>query len=239
MSEAGPGGAFPASGITQLPTPEPYPIIIPAHNRFYGFMRLLIAGINRLYFRLETIGADNLPAEGGVLLVANHASNLDPTTVASGLKRQLHFLAKKELFEGLLGKFLRKVNAHPLNRSGIDRTALKVSREILRQGHVLLVFPEGQRTTTGLLLDPKPGAALFAAQTDVPLVPAYISGSMEAMPLGSRCIRRHKLKVFIGKPFRLEHRDVLTMPKKDFYNQAGQLMMEKIAELEAAARSHN
>lgn len=200
-------------------------------------MRALIVSVSKLYFRLEIRGAENLPTSGGVVLVANHASNLDPTTIACGLRRQVHFLAKEELFTGLLGKFLPKVNAHPLNRSGIDRGALHNCREILRQGHVLLVFPEGQRTLTGDLLGPKPGAALFAAQMDVPIVPAYISGSLEAMPTGAKFIRPRKIRIFIGKPFRLEHADVLTMHKKDFYQKAGRLMMEKIAELKKTGRN--
>ncbi len=210
---------------------------IPQDNWFYGFMRAIIIAVNKLYFRLEIHGAENLPKQGGVLLVPNHASNLDPTTVACLLPRQVHFLAKEELFTGILGKFLPKVNAHPLKRSGIDRAAIKLCRDILKHGHVLMLFPEGQRTLTGELCPPKPGAALIAAQARVPLVPAYIQGSLEAMPTGSAWIKPRKIRVFIGEPFMLEDIDVVTMPKKLFYEMAGQLIMEKIKELETRARA--
>lgn len=210
---------------------------IPQSNWFYGFMRGIIAGVCKLYFRLETHGAENLPKSGGVLLVPNHASNLDPTTIACLLPRQVHFLAKEELFTGILGKFLPKVNAHPLKRSGIDRAAIRLCRDLLKQGHVLMLFPEGQRTKDGELLPPKPGAALIAAQARMPLVPAYIDGSLEAMPTGAAWIKPKKIRVFIGKPFVLEDIDVATMPKKEFYDMAGLLIMEKIKELETVARS--
>src|SRR5690606_4986901 len=125
------------------------------------------------------------PQTGGVLIVSNHASHIDPTSIAANLNRQVHFLAKEELFVGLFGKFLRMVNAHPLRRSGIDRYALRLCEAILRQGHVLMVFPEGERTVTGELLPARPGTALISEQSDVPLFPAYIDGSFEAMPVGS------------------------------------------------------
>lgn len=212
------------------------PVQIPEHNRFYSFMRALIVLKNKLFFRLETFGADNVPPEGGVLLVPNHASNLDPTTIACQLKRQVHFLAKDELFVGLLGKFLRKVNSHPLKRSGIDIGALRMCDEILRQGHVLMVFPEGERTRTGELGPAKPGAAMIAAKANVPLVPAYIWGSLEAMPMGAKMFKPRKIRVFIGKPFRLSEAGDITQGKKEFYEKAGKLMMSKIKELENQAR---
>jgi len=212
--------------------------VIPDRNDFYWFMRRIIRGINKAYLGFEVIGAENLPETGGVLVVPNHASNLDPTTIAAGLNREVHFLAKEELFTGALGKFLPKVNAHPLKRSGIDRAAIRMCREILQQGHVLMLFPEGQRTKTGELLDPKPGAALIAAQANVPLVPAYISGTLESMPTGAKFAKPGKVRVFYGKPFELEHIDEVRMPKKDFYDKAGKLIMEKIGELEKQAREY-
>lgn len=210
---------------------------IPKTNRLYTVLRALIWLLSKIYFRLETIGAEHLPREGGVLLVPNHASNLDPTTIACGLPRQVHFLAKEELFVGALGTILLKTNSHPLKRSGIDRGAIRLCRDILKQGHVLMIFPEGQRTKTGELLPPKPGAALIAAQARVPLVPAYIQGSLEAMPTGAKWIKPKKIRVFIGKPFLLEDVDVVTMPRKDFYEMAGITIMEKIKELETQART--
>lgn len=215
------------------------PVIIPGRNRFYSLMRAILYGLSRLYFRLEVYGIENVPARGGVILVPNHASNLDPTTIACALPRQVHFLAKQELFVGLFGKGLTKVNAHPLKRSGVDRSALMVCREILSQGHVLMIFPEGQRSATGDLLPPRPGAALLAAQTRVPLVPVYIEGSGKAMPIGAKGIKRQQIRVYFGAPFQFDVLDVLRLPQKAFYAKAGAIIMEKIGELKRLSKHHN
>ena len=210
---------------------------IRSHNPFYVFMRGIIRIINKLYLRMESYGSENLPQTGGVLLVSNHASHIDPTSIAANLNREVHFLAKEELFVGVFGKFLRAVNSHPLRRSGIDRYALRLCEAILRQGHVLMVFPEGERTTTGKLLTVKPGTALIAAQGDVPLLPAYIDGSFESMPVGSSFAKPVKVRLFYGKPFRLDEIRNTSASKKEFYEKAGKLIMEKIAELEQQANA--
>ena len=214
-------------------TPE-----IRTRNGFYFFMRGFIRIINKLYFGMESYGAENLPKTGGVLVVANHASHLDPTSIAANLPREVHFLAKEELFVGMFGRFLRAVNSHPLRKSGIDRYALRLCGSILRQGHVLMVFPEGERTTTGNTLDAKPGTALIADQADVPLFPAYIWGSFQSMPPGSSFAKPHKLRLFYGQPFRLDEVKAQCSSKKEYYEKAGELIMSKIRELETQAREY-
>lgn len=207
----------------------------PESNWFYDFMRAIIIAFNKVYFRLEHFGAENTPKTGGVLVVANHASNLDPTTIACGLPRQVHFLAKEELFTGVLGKFLRKVNAHRLAKSGIDRTALRTCVELLKEGHLLMVFPEGSRTEDGNLLPPQPGSALIAIQSQSLILPTYIDGSLHAMPRGSKTIRPHKIRVFVGKPFSYDEDLDPTLIKKEQYARLSAKMMERIAELQELA----
>jgi len=205
------------------------------HNRMYVFMRSIIRALTRVYFRLETSGIENLPKTGGVMLVSNHLSNLDPTTVACMLPRQVHFLAKEELFKGALGNFLRTVNAFPVSRSGVDRKALHRCIELLKGGNVLLIFPEGQRSLDGTLDEAKPGAALIASQAKCPIVPMAIEGSLEAMPTGAKFIKPAKIRVMLGPPFSLE--ELGEMPdKKAYYEAAGKLMMARIGELQVKLR---
>lgn len=207
----------------------------PERNRFYGFMQALIVGFNRLYFRLETIGAENTPLSGPVLLVANHASNLDPTTIACQLPRQCHFLAKEELFKGPLGKFLRKVNSHPINRSGVDRAALKLCVDILKDGHMLMMFPEGTRSPDGELQEAKAGAPMMALQAGAVVLPAYIDGSLDAMPRGVNLPRPRKIRVFVGKPFPCDEGLDTSLPKREQYEILGRKMMDHIRELRIEA----
>lgn len=204
-------------------------------NGFYFFMRGFIRLVNKLYFRMESYGQQKCPKTGGMLVVANHASHLDPTSIAANLPREVHFLAKEELFVGFFGKFLRAVNAHPLRESGIDRYALRLCGSILRQGHLLIIFPEGERTKNGHLLPPKPGCALIADHAGVELLPAYISGSFEAMPVGASFAKPTKLRMIYGEPFRLDEIKAACTSRKEFYERAGELIMGKIRELEQQA----
>jgi len=220
-----------AAPKTALPLPA------PESNWFYAFMRALIIAFNKVYFRLEHHGAHHTPRTGPVLLVANHASNLDPTTVACGLPRQVHFLAQDALFRGLLGSFLRKVNTHPINRSGVDRAALKLCVDLVKHGHMLLMFPEGTRTRDGELQDPKPGAAMIASQAEATILPAYISGSMQAMPRKAKFVHPAKIRVFVGPPFKWNEGIDPALPKKEQYELASRNMMERIRELQDQARS--
>jgi 1-acyl-sn-glycerol-3-phosphate acyltransferase len=196
---------------------------------------VLIFAFNILFFRLEHFGADHTPRTGPVLLVANHASNLDPTTIACGLPRQVHFLAKEELFRGIFGKFLRKVNTHPINRSGVDRGALKLCVDLVRSGHMLLMFPEGTRTTDGELQPAKAGAAMIATQAEALILPVYISGTMRAMPRGAKFIHPAKVRVFVGKPFPFNEGIDAALPRREQYDALGKKMMEHIAELKLQA----
>ena len=123
-------------------------------------------------FRLGVRGRANVPKTGGVLLAANHASNLDPTLIATSLWRPCHFLAKEELFRiPILGWIIANVNSHPIRRDGVDRKALRDTVEVMTSGNMLLLFPEGTRTRDGELQEAKPGAAMIAAQANVPIVP--------------------------------------------------------------------
>lgn len=213
----------------ELPTPD--------SNRLYSFMRALIVIFSKVYWRLEHLGAENTPRTGPVLLVANHASNIDPTTIACGLPRQVHFLAKDELFKGMLGSFLRHVNTHPINRSGADRAALKLCVDLVRGGHMLLMFPEGTRTPDGQLQPPKPGAAMIASQAQAWILPAYIEGSLKVMPRGAKFPRPAKVRVFVGKPFLYDEGLDQSLPRREQYDTLGKKMMEHIAELKQQAES--
>lgn len=208
---------------------------VPESNWFYSFMRALIVAFNKLYFRLEHHGADHTPVTGPVLLVANHASNLDPTTIACGLPRQVHFLAKDELFKGLPGRFLRRVNAHPINRSGVDRAALQLCVDLVRQGHMLLMFPEGTRTKNGRLQEAKAGAAMIASQAQAWILPVYIDGTWKAMSKEAVFPRPVKVRVIVGKPFLYDDGIDQKLPNRERYDVLGKKMMSRIAELEQQA----
>ena len=115
---------------------------------------------------------------GGLVVASNHISFWDPPLVGCALPREVHFLAKEELFGTLvLGGLIRSLNAIPIRRGMADLSGLARAIAMVRKGGALLVFPEGSRMRDGELHPPRPGAAMMAVQADVPIVPCCVLGS--------------------------------------------------------------
>ncbi len=145
----------------------------------YSVARLILGAVVRLLFRVTIKGASNVPSEGPVVVCVNHIAWWDPVLVAIAVNRPVHFMAKKELFHyPVLSYLFRKVYAFPVNRGKPDLGAVKAALGILREGHVLGVFPEGTRQKDRERLgEMHAGAALFALRTGAPVVPAAIRGT--------------------------------------------------------------
>ncbi len=199
---------------------------------FYRIVRAFLRVIARAYFRISEVGPENIPLTGPAIVASNHASNLDPPLAAVTCHRELHFLAKEELFRvPLFSRLIWALNARPINRGGVDRKALRECADILKAGGVLVIFPEGTRTRDGNLQEAKPGAAMIAAQAGVPIVPAYIDGSFAAMPRKGGFPRPARVTVYYGKPFLPEEAGGDPADKRARYEALANMMMARIAEL--------
>ena len=130
-------------------------------------------------------------------------NNADPPLVAVSVPRKTVFMAKEELFKSpIIRYFVRSFGAFPVNRTIIDRNALRQAKEILDDGWCLVMFPEGMRSRTGLLRQAFPGSALIAAQSKATVLPIAITGT-EKMSDWRWIFRRPRVVVNIGKPFNL------------------------------------
>lgn len=159
---------------------------------FYKFARLLCRIVLVLLRRWEVKGAENLPASGGVVLAANHASYWDPVVVGCAFNRQVYFMAKSELFKiPLLGPVIRSLGAFPVRRDKSDRNAIRTAIKLLEKGNVVGVFPEGGRSHTGELMKPHLGAAMLAFKAGVPILPVALSGTKGVLG---------KVTVLVGRP---------------------------------------
>jgi 1-acyl-sn-glycerol-3-phosphate acyltransferase len=164
----------------------------------------------RFIFRLKLQfqGKENLPDSGPCILIANHLSFLDPIVVGMATKRQLHFLARQDLFNNFFfGCWLHAVGVIALKRDKADISALKESIKVLKRGGMVALFPEGTRQE-----DPKEsfsqikrGFLLLARQSQAPIVVAKIYGSEQALPRGATRIKKGTgIKITLSKPFYID-----------------------------------
>ena len=162
----------------------------------YPFGRALCSGILSPIYQFKVIGKENFPTDGGVLLCSNHISNLDPPTVGIAAPRQVHFMAKEELFSApVLGKILPLINAFPVKRGMSDREALRKGLGVLKEGKVLGLFPEGTRSETGELGKGLAGAGFFALRSKAQIVPCAVIGPYKPFK---------RLKIVFGKPIEFD-----------------------------------
>jgi len=164
----------------------------------YGFLRFVFRLIFYILFRARVYGRENIPAEGAVILAANHASNIDPPLMASLIDRPVSYMAKIELFENpIFGAAIRRCHAFPVKRGESDRGAIKTAVAVLKEERVLGLFPEGTRSKTGELQKAEAGVALIAAMTGAPIVPVAILNTHRIFANGGLL---PQLRIMYGQP---------------------------------------
>jgi len=163
--------------------------------------QLLVRVWTTVMFDLKVYGLDNVPRTGGVLMVSNHQSLLDPLLLGARLRRPMSYMAKSELFTNkAFARLIRSVGAFPVRQGAGDVGAIKETVARLQEGRMLNIFPEGSRTEDGQIGPMQPGVALVVRRAGVPIVPVAIDGSYEAWPKGSRSFRRHPIRLVYGPP---------------------------------------
>lgn len=134
-------------------------------------------------WQFRSYGQENVPRSGGVLLASNHQSVADPVLVACSLDREIHFMARKSLFEiPIFGRLIVALNSFPIVRDSGDVKGVKTAIERLKSGNALLMFPEGTRTRDGRIGPMKSGIRLVAERAAVPIVPVLIEGAYHMWP---------------------------------------------------------
>ena len=167
----------------------------------YSIIHSILRVILAVYIRLGTIGLENIPKRGGVILAPNHPSDLDSFVLGTAIKRQLHTMGKEELFRKRFAEFIfRKLNTFPVKRGETDREAIRTAVDILESGYVIDIYPEGTVSRDGALQEPKLGIAFIALRSKVPVVPVAIIGIFNVMSKGQKFPRPHKVVIKFGKP---------------------------------------
>lgn len=144
---------------------------------FYRIAKVVLRFILIFIFRIEVRGKENMPKNGGVILAVNHKSCWDPVIATIASPRKLRFMAKAELFKNKAFAYLiTALGAFPVHRGKGDMGAIRSALSLLKDGQVMLIFPEGKRMKDESSKEAKPGAVMIASRAKVPVVPAYISG---------------------------------------------------------------
>ena len=174
---------------------------IPRQSFVYGCVSyLFVFPIFRFLFRGKTIGISNLPKTGGVVVVSNHGSHLDPPILGHALGRPVAFMAKAELFKvPILSLIISACGAYPVKRGAGDREAIRNASNRLSEGWATGVFLDGTRQENGRVNNPKAGAALLAARTGSPILPVAIVNSHRAFPKRSLLPRFVSIHLRVGK----------------------------------------
>ena len=167
----------------------------------YRVCAALVSGISKVLFRPTVIGAENIPLNGAVIIAPIHRSNVDFALTLFISKRKVFFMAKDSLFRvPLLGPLITHLGAFPIHRGSADRESMAYSEAVLKQGHALVLFPEGTRKEGPSVAPLHDGAMFVAARTGATIVPVGIGGSDRAMPKGAKLPRPSKIRIVVGAP---------------------------------------
>jgi 1-acyl-sn-glycerol-3-phosphate acyltransferase len=188
-----------------------------------------VVGLELAMHGMTVEGRENVP-KGGCLIVSNHVSFMDPTTVGWAVAREIHYLARKSLFKPPFWSwFLPVCNVLPIDRDANDISGLRRIIRMLKDGHAVLLFPEGTRSQDGTPQAAEPGAGLIALKAGVPILPVRVFGTFESLSRHTKHLKFHPIRVVIGKPY------VPVIPEgrraKDSFAPVAQEMMERITAL--------
>lgn len=173
-------------------------------TKFYKIVRPLVSFLVRLLFHPKVIGLENIPKTGGIVLAGNHTKWLDPVTLVGISKRQIHFLAKEELFHGITKFIVKGMGCVPVNRKIHDKNALSSAEKFLNNNLCVGIFPEGTINRTSDIIIPfKIGAVKSSHDTNSLLVPFIITGKYRII---GKSVRIEFLKpISVGDDLSLEN----------------------------------
>lgn len=207
----------------------------------YRPVGFLVALLIRLLGGVRSVGLENLPRTGAVILVANHYTLADPLVAAHGtcwqIGRVVHMVSKVEVRGWpLIGWLGTQGGVIYVRRRVGDRDAQRQALAVLTAGRALLIFPEGTRSPTGALIPARNGAVLMAMRSGAPIVPLGITGTEGMLSWRAVFGPRPRATVRIGQPFSLSHRPEGPIDRIDLVDGTNRMMREVAALLPPARR---
>lgn len=192
----------------------------------HTFFKLIARG----FFNYRVIGRERLDVEGGALLVCNHASFLDPPMVGLAFDDEIHYLARKSLLiNKAVAAVYRAWNTIPVDQDKPDMSGVKAVIRHLKEGHKVVIFPEGSRTEDGNFLPGEPGAGLIVAKAGVPVIPMRLFGTREAWPRHGKTISPSEITLVVGKTWHYDPAKFVPLTGKELYKAISEELMSEIS----------
>ena len=214
---------------------EPSPVMNPIYRLGWHCFR----GVYRFYFGWRVYNPERVPLQGPVILASNHASFLDPPLVGAGVRREINYLARENLFRfPILGWILRRWQVVPVDREGGGAKGLKAILDRLLDGGAIILFPEGTRSRDGNLQPARSGIGLTVIKSEAPVVPVRVFGTFNAYNRHMRLPRPCRTVIVkYGRPMffealRAEAKSCSKQRLKEIYQQVSDEIMRAIAALE-------
>ena len=200
-------------------------------NPVYRLCHSMAKNLARTALNFRVIHPERLIEDGPALICSNHVSFFDPPLVSVSFQKEIHFLARHTLYSNPAARWIfPRVNVTPIDQDRASMAGLKTAVRLLKDGHRVLIFPEGSRSPDGQLQPAAGGAGLVVAKSRAPVIPLRLFGAYEALPYGASTPRFTTVTAVVGEP--------LTFPERDFpatrdgYQAITNAIMARIASLE-------
>ena len=186
----------------------------------YRFLKPILSPLFKLYYRPKIYGSEVIPTEGPIILAGNHKHILDQCLVIISTKRVIHYMAKKEYFDGPFAWFFKFVGAISVDRSIHDEEAKRKAKTVLKQTKALGIFPEGTRNKPKATLLPfKKGTVRLAQENDATIVPFAIKGEYKFW--------KNDLRIIFGTPFKVSKDEDLNTVNERLYRSIEKILLDE------------
>lgn len=199
---------------------------------FQTFCKLFISTFFSLFYRLRYINSHNIPKKGGYFIASNHTSFFDPPVIGTGAYyRIFRFMARDTLFKSFFGFGIKWMGAFPVKRGAIDRQAWDHVVNLVKEGWIVMLFPEGTRTPDGEIHEGKAGPGMFIYRTKAQVIPVATLGMFEIWPKGQKLPKLfRRIDVIYGEP--VDFSEFFSLEEgKETYMKITEKLMARIREL--------
>jgi len=207
------------------------------HGKFYLFfykaVQFFLRVIFRILYRVKTIDINKAPLKGKLIICSNHMSYVDPVVIGAFIPRCIYFMAKKELYGNkFVANLVTFFNAFPVKRNSFDRQAFETSFKVLENGNTLGLFPEGTRSTDGILREGKKGIGFISVFSRTSILPVALSGTNKIIQKPHKRLFFPEIKIIAGDLINVE--EILKKyGKKKAIDEVLNRLMEEIGKIYA------